>query len=60
MNHVPLGLLARLTSAQLEAIDDLEHQCDLIATRPQANEVRWVLERAGAPADICAAIGAAA
>lgn len=60
MNHVPLGLLSSLTLAMLEAIDDLEHECDLISTRPTAQEVSWALERAGAPASLCGAIRNAA
>lgn len=60
MKYVPAGLIARLTAEQLGAIDDLEHQCDLISCVPHAYEVRWVLERAGAPAEVCAAIGAEA
>jgi len=56
MNFVPAGLLAILTTAQLEALDDLEHQCDLISVRPTAFEVRWTLGRAGASQMICDAV----
>jgi len=56
MNFVPAGLLAVLTTAQLEALDDLEHQCDLISVRPTPFEVRWTLERAGLGPDLCGRI----
>lgn len=35
-----------LTPAQLEALDDLYHQCDLISTRPLRSEIAWTLDRA--------------
>lgn len=42
VNNVP----ARpLTPAEAQAIDDLEHECDLISTRPTPFEVAWTLAR---------------
>lgn len=34
-----------LTLAELEALEELEHQCDLIATRPLPCEIEWALSR---------------
>lgn len=34
-----------LTAAQEEALEELFHQCDLIATRPLPCEIAWALER---------------
>lgn len=34
-----------LSPAEAQAIDDLEHECDLISTRPTPFEVAWVLSR---------------
>lgn len=34
-----------LTPAQEEALEELFHQCDLIATRPLPCEIAWALER---------------
>ena len=34
-----------LTPAQEEALAELFHQCDLIATRPLPCEIEWVLHR---------------
>ncbi|GEM_PF-2735699 len=34
-----------LSPAAVQALDDLEHQCDLISTRPTAAERAWVLSR---------------
>lgn len=56
MMSVPDGLLALLTLQQIEAIDDLEHNCDLIAVRPTTAEIRWTLERFGAAPEVIAAI----
>mgnify|MGYP006944717060 CR=1 FL=1 len=47
MNFIPAAIVCLLTPSQVEAIDDLEHNCDLINVRPHAYEVRWALERAG-------------
>lgn len=55
MMCVPAGLLALLSLAQIEALDDLEHNCDLISTRPSPAEVRWTLERSGVPSEVLAA-----
>ena len=55
MMCVPSGLLALLSLAQIEALDDLEHNCDLISTRPSPAEVRWTLERSGVPSEVLAA-----
>ena len=35
-----------LTPAQTEALEELFHQCDLIATRPLPCEIAWALDRA--------------
>jgi hypothetical protein len=56
MRHVPPGLLAMLSLPMLQALDDLEHNCDLISVQPNSAEVRWTLERAGLPGDLCALI----
>ena len=37
---------AVLTPAEAQAIDDLEHDCDLIGRRPLACEIERVLSRA--------------
>ena len=55
MMCVPSGLLALLNLAQIEALDDLEHNCDLISTRPSVAEVRWTLERSGVSSEVLAA-----
>ncbi|WP_295706091.1 hypothetical protein [uncultured Brevundimonas sp.] len=34
-----------LTRAQAEALEELFHQCDLIATRPLPCEIEWTLNR---------------
>lgn len=34
-----------LTPEQAEAIDELFHQCDLIATRPLPCEIAWALRK---------------
>lgn len=57
MNFIPAAIVCLLTPAQVEAVDDLEHQCDLISVRPHAYEVRWALERAGAAPSVLNAIG---
>lgn len=36
---------ADLTPEQAEAIDELFHQCDLIATRPLPCEIEWALRK---------------
>lgn len=36
-----------LSEAAREALDDLWHNCDLIACRPLPCEVVWTLERVG-------------
>jgi len=56
MNFIPAAIVCLLTPAQIEAVDNLEHQCDLISVRPHAYEVRWTLERAGADATVLSAI----
>ena len=50
MNRIPEGLLARLSLDALSALDDLDHNCDLIATQPTPGEIVWTLERAGVDA----------
>ena len=57
MNHIPPSLQAMLSEQMLQALDDLDHNCDLIACRPLPCEVRWTLERAGLPIDLCALVG---
>lgn len=54
--RIPEGLLAQLTLAQIEALDDLDHNCDLISVRPNAAEIDWTLERAGAGDNIRTAV----
>ena len=36
---------ANLSPAELEALDDLEHNCDLIGVRPLPCEIEWALGR---------------
>ena len=56
MKYLASEHLALLSIMQLQAIDDLEHECDLISVTPRPSEVRWVLERVGAPAEVCDAV----
>ena len=37
---------SNLTPAETEALDDLEHECDLIGVTPRAHEIEWALSRA--------------
>lgn len=53
MRFLTTDQLAMLSPAQLEALDELEHCCDLISTRPTLYEVVWILSRAGAPVSLC-------
>jgi hypothetical protein len=56
MNLIPEGLLARLSLGAISALDDLDHNCDLIAVRPSPAEIVWTLERAGVDATTVAEI----
>lgn len=60
MRFLTTAQIAMLSPAHLEALDDLEHGCDLISTQPTRYEVAWTLARAGAPAALCQALSAAA
>lgn len=59
MRFLTTAQLAMLSPAQVEALDDLEHNCDLISTRPTLHEVIWTLGRVGAPRRLCEALSAA-
>lgn len=59
MRFLTPAQLATLSPAQVEALDDLEHNCDLISVRPNLMEVVWTLARCGAPTDLCRALEAA-
>lgn len=59
MQFLTTAQLAMLSPDQIEALDDLEHGCDLISTRPTLYEVAWTLARAGAPMTLCHALHAA-
>ena len=59
MQFLTTAQLAMLSPDQIEALDDLEHGCDLISTRPTLYEVAWTLFRAGAPASLCRSLHAA-
>ena len=43
MRFLTTAQLAMLSPAQVEALDDLEHGCDLISTLPTLYEVAWTL-----------------
>lgn len=60
MRFLTTAQLAMLSPAQVEALDDLEHGCDLISTLPTLYEVAWTLSRAGAPSSLCQSLHAAA
>lgn len=36
---------SNLTPAEIEALDDLEHECDLIGVTPRPHEIEWALSR---------------
>ena len=56
MRFLTTAQIAMLSPVQLEALDDLEHNCDLISTRPTLFDVVWTLTRCGAPPSLCHAL----
>jgi hypothetical protein len=56
VSRMPAALRRRLPPGVEEALDDLEHNCDLINARPLPCEVRWVLDRLGVSHGLAAQI----